>query len=258
MAESGGFTKWPAPQPLFGAAARDGPSDSLYTNAYTRYPGADLHLMFPAVFRQVATTPTSSSPSAATGALGRAHRANRSSRAARAGAKRGAAGTWIPRSSCCLTAASPSRTRVHGAGITPPRELLRAGVAGGARPAGHVARAPARRLAGRQPPGVHPREPVDRRGQLTLNYRTDRGGWIRTALRENIPHPPQPVDPLPGYSFNQCESLAGRPVPRAPPWNGRADLSSLPGRKINVRFELNRATIFAFELGAATDERHSI
>ena len=40
-------------------------------------------------------------------------------------------------------------------------------------------------------------------------------------------------------------------------WKGSSDLSSLSGKKINIRFEMNRAILYAFELGRATDERHS-
>ena len=255
MAETGDFTKWPVPQPLFGADALDGPSDSLYTNAYTRYPGADLHLMFPTVFHQVADY---TDIQLAVSSDGR---------------------TWSRPSREPIVPCGESESEEGGGVYVDPALFVlpdgRFAIPYTARASRHhesyyglesraarvrLAMWPEHRLGGMRADSRGAFTLESRSiggGQLALNYRTDRGGWIRAALYENIPHPPQPVDPLPGYSFNQCEPLAGDQL-RAPlRWND-ADLSSLSGRKINVRFELNRGTIFAFELGAATDERHSI
>ena len=44
-------TEWPAPQVVLEADPQDPPTDDLYTNGYSRYPGGGpFHLMFPAVY----------------------------------------------------------------------------------------------------------------------------------------------------------------------------------------------------------------
>ena len=44
-------TEWPEPQVVLEADPQDPPTDDLYTNGYSRYPGGGpFHLMFPAVY----------------------------------------------------------------------------------------------------------------------------------------------------------------------------------------------------------------
>ena len=49
-AETDRFESWPKLQPLVAADMHDGPDTDVYTNAYTPWPGADAHLMFPALY----------------------------------------------------------------------------------------------------------------------------------------------------------------------------------------------------------------
>ena len=94
-------------------------------------------------------------------------------------------------------------------------------------------------------------------GPLRLNYTTERGGWIRAALYDDLPYPPQQTEPLEGYDFADCDPLAGDELEREVSWRGSADLSSFAGKKITVRFEMMRATLYAWELDRPSAARQS-
>ena len=49
--ETDRFESWPTPRPLVGIDMNDDPDTDIYTNSYTRWPGADAHLMFPSFYR---------------------------------------------------------------------------------------------------------------------------------------------------------------------------------------------------------------
>ena len=254
MSETDDFSRWPVPKPIFAPDALDGPSDSLYTNAYARYPGADLHLMFPAVFHQVGDY---SDVQLAVSSDGRNWSRPSREPVITCGDEENGEGGWVAVGPA-LFVLSDGRFAIPCTG----RAIRHHEGYYGHRTDAHVKLAmwPEHRLGGIRADdrGAFTLESrVISGGELVANYQTDRGGWIRAALYENIPHPPEPVDPLPGYSFDECERISGDQFRQSLKWNGRSDLSPLAGKKLNVRFELNRATLYAFELGTATDERHS-
>ena len=86
-------------------------------------------------------------------------------------------------------------------------------------------------------------------GSLCINYATEPGGWIRAALYEDLPHPPQKTQPLEGYDFEDCDTLIGDESERKVSWQGSTNLSKFAGKKLTVRFEMMRATLFAWTLG---------
>ena len=255
MSETEDFTTWPVPTPIFAPDALDGPSDSLYTNAYSRYPGTDLHLMFPAVFHQVGDY---SDIQLAVSTDGRNWSRPSREPVITCGDEANGEGGWVAVGPA-LFVLPDGRFAVPCTGrAMRHHEVYYRTRTGDA----HVRWAmwPEHRLGGIRADGRGAftlESRVIRDGELVVNYETDRGGWIRAALYENIPHPPEPVDPVPGYSFDECERVCGDRFRQSLRWNGSSDLSPLAGKKINVRFEMNRATLYAFELGTATDERHS-
>ncbi len=255
MSETEDFSRWPVPTPIFSPDALDGPSDSFYSNAYCRYPGADLHLMFPAVFHQV---DCSLEPQLAVSSDG----VNWSRPSREPIVPRGETGSGdegmvnggpelvvLPDGRLALPFVA-TRARHHEAYY---RDVQKDS---------HIKLAvwPEHRIAGIRADD-HGALTLESRvingGTLDVNYTADRGGWVRAALYENLPHPPQPSDPLPGYSFGECERVGGDQFQQSLSWNGNPDLTPLVGKKINVRFEMNRATLYAITLGTATDERHS-
>ncbi len=255
MSETENFSKWPVPKPILAADALDGPSDSLYTNAYCRYPGADLHLMFPAVFHQVDCSVEMQLAVSSNGVnWSRPSREpivprGENGSGDEGGVYGGPGLVVLPDGRFALPYIG--RTARHHEVYY--RDVNRAGHF-------RLAMWPEHRLGGIRSDNRGAFTLESRKisgGELVVNYTADRGGWIRAALYENIPHPPEPADPLPGYSFDECERVSGDQFRHPLKWKGIPDLSPLAGKKVNIRFEMNRATLYAFELGTETNERHS-
>lgn len=256
MSETEDFSAWPVPEPIFTTDAMDGPSDSFYTNAYTRYPGADLHLMFPSVYHQV-----DCSVDMQLGVSSDGLNWSRPSRqtivscgesgSGDEGGVYGGPGLVVLPDGRFAIPYTGRKSRHHEAYYSEPEADAQF----------RLATWPEHRLGGIRADALGEftlESHLVNGGELVLNYRTDRGGWIRAALYENIPHPPEPVEPLAGYSFEDCQRVSGDAFRQPLSWRGSTDLSPLSGKKINARFQMNRATLYAFELGRATDERHSI
>ncbi len=256
MSETEDFSAWPVPKPIFAPDALDGPSDSFYSNSYSRYPGADLHIMFPAVFHQVDCSVDVQLAVSSDGVNW-----SRSSREpiVRCLGENGS-GDEMVRGGAGLVVLTDGRFALPYVGdMGRHHETYYREIKPGSQ--FRLAIWPEHRLGGIRADnrGAFTLESrMIAGGELVLNCQADRGGWIRAALYANIPHPPEPGEPLPGYSFEDCEPVSGNQVRHPMKWKGSSDLSSLSGKKINVRFQMNRATLYALELGKATDERHSI
>lgn len=99
----------------------------------------------------------------------------------------------------------------------------------------------------RFPPVADPNEAPR---QLKLNYRTEPGGWIRTELIPVIGPMTYPqIQPIEGYSFDDCELLEGDEFDKVVTWRGQANIAGLSDT-LAVRIRMFRATLFAFDLGA--------
>ena len=81
--------------------------------------------------------------------------------------------------------------------------------------------------------------------QMRLNYRTEKDGWIKVELVNPPGTPPKPVEPFPGFSLDEAETLTGDELSRMLSWNGKSDLSELEGKPVAVRLHLNKAKVFA-------------
>ena len=51
---------------------------------------------------------------------------------------------------------------------------------------------------------------------------------------------------LPGFSKSDCDVFSGDSIRNIVSWNGRADLSSLVGKPVSLRFYLRNAKLFSF------------
>ena len=76
---------------------------------------------------------------------------------------------------------------------------------------------------------------------LSLNFATSAAGSLRVELLDRS------GKPLPGYTFDDCDELFGDTLDRTVTWKSRADLSSLTGRVVRIRFVLRDADLFAFQ-----------
>ena len=79
-------------------------------------------------------------------------------------------------------------------------------------------------------------------GRLELNV-TARGS-LRVALLDEA------GNEIPGFRIPDCDSIRTDAIRHTVTWGGRADVSSLAGRPIRLRFEMQDANIFAFQFTA--------
>jgi len=76
---------------------------------------------------------------------------------------------------------------------------------------------------------------------LSLNFATSAAGSLRVELLDRS------GKPLPGYTFEDCDELFGDTLDRTVTWKSKADLSSLTGRVVRIRFALRDSDLFAFQ-----------
>jgi len=86
--------------------------------------------------------------------------------------------------------------------------------------------------------------------ELRLNYKTASGGWIRVELIQ--PHTPyaliRPMEAYEGYSTKEADVLTGDELSKVVTWNGKSDLSTFRGRPISVRIHMSIAKLFSISL----------
>jgi len=228
----------------------DGPDESLYSNAYTRYPGRpDIHLMFPAIYHQSSDTTYGQLAVSMDGV-------NWSRFTRQAIIPHGAPG-------------EPDEGKTY-----PEPELLRFAEEGKFRllchcgntyhnegynqslPEGEAhsfyawAEWPEDRLA-----GIH----ASGDGELTLNmqtcgdrllanFRTEPDGWARFELVDRLVWPPQQCPGIEGFRFEDMEPMTGDETHALVCWNGSPDLSKLNGQSVGIRARLHKATLFSMTM----------
>ncbi|MCA9194896.1 MAG: hypothetical protein KDB03_24160 [Planctomycetales bacterium] len=77
--------------------------------------------------------------------------------------------------------------------------------------------------------------------RLELNYACQKSGQLRVELQDAR------GQPLPGFSIAECEPLKGDALADSVKWNQGSDVSRLAGQVIKIRFELQRANLYAFQ-----------
>jgi len=79
--------------------------------------------------------------------------------------------------------------------------------------------------------------------QLTVNCnaRLNGGGYVKMELLDGN------RQPLPGFTAEDCDPLAGDEIDAPVTWNRGSDVSSLAGKEIHLRFVLNNAELFSFK-----------
>ena len=84
--------------------------------------------------------------------------------------------------------------------------------------------------------------------QLRFNYRCAPAGWISVELLQRNPTMFQPdLDPVPGFTFADCDRLLGDETDRAVTWNGNSDISAV-GESVVMRIRMFQAKLFAYRL----------
>lgn len=79
---------------------------------------------------------------------------------------------------------------------------------------------------------------------LCLNFSSSAAGGVQVELQDPTGRP------LPGYMLDDCPPLFGDALSRVVNWKSGADVSSLAGRPVRVRFVLQDADLYAFQFRA--------
>ncbi len=75
---------------------------------------------------------------------------------------------------------------------------------------------------------------------LSLNFSTSAAGGIRVEIQDASGRP------LPGFALDDCPPVFGDSIERKVTWKGGADVGTLAGRPVRLRFELKDADLYAF------------
>lgn len=81
--------------------------------------------------------------------------------------------------------------------------------------------------------------------RLALNLATSAAGGIRVELQDSGGRA------LPGFALAECPTIFGDRIAHVVHWAGGADVSTLAGRTVRLRFELRDADLYAFRFGPA-------
>jgi len=246
-AETEDFENWPPSRVIHHHVIDDGPDESLYSNAYTRYPGRpDIHLMFPAIYHQGSDTTYGQ---LAVGMDG----VNWSRFTRQAIIPHGAPGEPDEDKVCpepeLLRFADEGKFRLlcH-CGNRHHNEAYNQALPGGEAHSFYIwAEWPEDRLA-----GIH----ASGDGELTLNmqtcgdrllanFRTEPDGWARFELVDRLVWPPQQWPGIEGFRFEDMEPMTGDETHAPVCWSGSPDLSKLNGQSVAIRVRLRKATLFS-------------
>ena len=78
---------------------------------------------------------------------------------------------------------------------------------------------------------------------LSLNYATSAAGSVKIELQDAA------GNPLPGFALADAEELFGDSVDQTVSWTGGADVSSLAGKTVRLRFVLKDADVYSYQFG---------
>ena len=243
-AETDRFEHWPTPRPLVGIDIHDGPDTDIYTNSYTRWPGADAHLMFPAFYRH-------------TGDFAEVHLmisrdglnwqrplrrpiipAGEPGSEAEGGAYAG----------CGLVSLTPGEWSLP---YSPRRGSHNTLFFDNSRPETGVLTASWRQdgfvsLEAESLGGCSTLILALSGSRLVLNAWTRFGGEIRVELADATDDNRRTHAPaLPGRAFEDCDPISGDHLDHTVTWRGESDLSAWSGRPVRLRFRMRRARLYS-------------
>ncbi len=77
--------------------------------------------------------------------------------------------------------------------------------------------------------------------RLVLNYQTHDGGSLRVGLES------MDGEPIPGYGVKDCSPLQGDSIRANVNWSGGPDISTLKGKTVRLRFQLEKADVYSLQ-----------
>ena len=81
--------------------------------------------------------------------------------------------------------------------------------------------------------------------RLSLNFSTSAAGGMRVEIQD------AEGQPIPGFALEDCVEVIGNEIERDVAWQNGADVGSLAGRPVKLRFLMNDADLFALRFRAA-------
>ena len=81
--------------------------------------------------------------------------------------------------------------------------------------------------------------------ELRLNYTCGPGGWVKVELITATDPPLDQKSILPGFSFDDCETLRGDSLDKVVTWRGRSDLSGTCDA-LSIRIKMFQSKVFAY------------
>ena len=245
-AESESFESWPRPQPLVDADMHDEPDTDIYTNAYTPWPGADAHLMFPAFYRRSADITEVHMMTSRDGLrwqrplqapvipAGEPGTISEGGVYAGCGLASLRSGEW----SLPISPRRASHNRVFFDSSLPETGVLTATW----RQDGFVS------LEAETVGACSTLILTFAGSRLELNAWTRFGGDVRVEMADasddnRRTHAP----PIAGRSFQDCDPISGDHLNHTVTWRGESDLSPWAGRPVRVRLRMRRARVYAMQ-----------
>lgn len=77
--------------------------------------------------------------------------------------------------------------------------------------------------------------------ELEINYSTSAAGQILVELQDSA------GKPLPGFTLEDCEPIYGDHIARIVKWKQGSDVSSLTGKPVRIRFDMQDADLYALK-----------
>jgi len=245
-AETDRFESWPRPRPLVAADMNDGPDTDVYTNAYTPWPGADAHLMFPAFYQRTADITEVHMMTSRDGLhwqrplrqpvipAGEPGTNSEGGVYAGCGLVSLTRGEW----SLPISPRRASHNRVFFDNVLPETGVLTATW----RQDGFVS------LEADAVGACSTLILTFAGSHLELNAWTRFGGDIRVELADASEDNRRVHTPtIKGRSFQDCDPISGDHLNQTVTWRGESDLSSWAGRPVRVRFQMRRARLYAMQ-----------
>ena len=249
-AETERFESWPVPRPLVRADMHDGPDTDLYSNAYTPWPGADAHLMFPALYQRNRDVTEVHMMTSRDGL----NWVRPLRRPVVPAGEPGSDSEGSVYAGCGLVSFRPGETSLP---ISPTRRSHNRGFyvePGAARPEeGRLCLATLRRdgFISLDAEAVGTCATVIftfSGGRLEVNAWTGFGGEIRIELADASAETRRsPAEPVAGHALEECDPISGDSVRHTVTWKGRSDLSAWAGTPVRLRLRLRRARLYAIQ-----------
>ena len=242
--ETEDFSNWPTPTPLVRASLHDSPDTDIYTNSYNRWPDSDAHLMFPAFYHRTEDYTDIHMMTSRDGknwhrplpgpiiAAGEPGTNSAGSVYAGCGLVSLKPGEW---STPITPRISSHNTVFFDTSIEEPGIFTATWREDGFMSLDADSHGACTTLI------------ADFEGSnMKLNTYTRLGGEILVEIADASNdnrrfHSP----PIPGLSFEDCDSITGDHISKTVTWNGRSDLSKLIGKPVRIRLKMRRAKLYS-------------